>query len=346
MRRTMQTLPISLNRARRSGATLIEILMTLMILGLGITSVFSLFPMSLVRSIRANQQTNASLVYQNAAEMVNGEVVEFDTPSHPAPHTGTFVFDPYGHDGFTASQTAMGATNGVPRVPPVGIVAADYDDYFSSADSWFTVDGVPEELPSSVTGNTVTFPTDYDLSNIGTNSRVVIYSSDRSISAAINVTSAASNVLTLESNVPASIAGSFGMARVETRDRRYMWLLSITGSGDGEYFAQCVVFFRRSFLPDEETTYGVTSVDARGRQIDVAVMPDAVDLSRGDYFFASHDVGGDRFGEWYQIVTIEEGATGYRLTLDRGFGAATGVAMFPTGVIGVFDMGHVHVHQH
>ena len=49
------------------GATLVEVLMALLIMAVGVTSVFTLFPISILKAIKANQVTNAKL-YEGAIQ--------------------------------------------------------------------------------------------------------------------------------------------------------------------------------------------------------------------------------------------------------------------------------------
>ncbi len=49
----------------RTGATLVEVLMALLIMAVGVTSVFTLFPLSILKAIQANHLTNAKL-YEGA----------------------------------------------------------------------------------------------------------------------------------------------------------------------------------------------------------------------------------------------------------------------------------------
>ena len=60
------TLGASLIPPRR-GATLVEVLMALLIMAVGVTSVFTLFPISILKAIKANQVTNAKL-YEGAIQ--------------------------------------------------------------------------------------------------------------------------------------------------------------------------------------------------------------------------------------------------------------------------------------
>lgn len=51
---------------RRSGTTLIEVLMSVMVMGIGVITVASLFAISSLRTARANQLTNAAILSRNA----------------------------------------------------------------------------------------------------------------------------------------------------------------------------------------------------------------------------------------------------------------------------------------
>ncbi|RLS57065.1 MAG: type II secretion system protein [Planctomycetota bacterium] len=54
----------------RRGATLVEVLMALLVMGIGVTSIFTLFPISIIRSIKASQLTNAKIVEENARDLI------------------------------------------------------------------------------------------------------------------------------------------------------------------------------------------------------------------------------------------------------------------------------------
>jgi len=54
----------------RVGATLTEVLMALLIMSVGVVSVFSLFPISILSSIKANQLTNGKILADNAVDLV------------------------------------------------------------------------------------------------------------------------------------------------------------------------------------------------------------------------------------------------------------------------------------
>ncbi|MEW4489070.1 hypothetical protein AB1L42_13395 [Thalassoglobus sp. JC818] len=57
----------------RSGATLVEVLMALLIFSVAITSVFTLFPISLLTALRATQATNSKFMAENVVEAVRSQ---------------------------------------------------------------------------------------------------------------------------------------------------------------------------------------------------------------------------------------------------------------------------------
>lgn len=79
---------------QRSGATLVEILMSILIMSVGMTAVIGLFPLSLLTSVRATQLTNARLLEENVVELLrtNPELVEGGYPTWQ-PNTAYAVGD-------------------------------------------------------------------------------------------------------------------------------------------------------------------------------------------------------------------------------------------------------------
>ena len=57
-------------RARRAGVTLTEVLMSLLVMGIGVTSVATLFPLAVLRGARATQLTAGTVLKENAEETV------------------------------------------------------------------------------------------------------------------------------------------------------------------------------------------------------------------------------------------------------------------------------------
>ena len=57
--------------AGRGGTTLTEVLISMLIMGIGIVSLATLFPISVLRSIQATQVTNATMLRYNAEALVD-----------------------------------------------------------------------------------------------------------------------------------------------------------------------------------------------------------------------------------------------------------------------------------
>lgn len=117
----------SKNHSPRGGVTLIEVLMSLMIMSIGISAVAVLFPISVLRSIQATQLTNAAIVKYN---------VEAVLDSRP-----DFIFDPDGDGNLVEHFRPVANRNYV--VDPVGF-------YTNLADFGATAAG------TQVFGNAVT----------------------------------------------------------------------------------------------------------------------------------------------------------------------------------------------
>jgi type II secretory pathway pseudopilin PulG len=82
----------------RRGATLVEVLMALLIMAVGVTSVFTLFPLSILKAIKANQVTNAKL-YEGA--------IQDTLLTHPQLWTGAPVW---------SENTVYGQASTVPTI--------------------------------------------------------------------------------------------------------------------------------------------------------------------------------------------------------------------------------------
>ena len=90
---------------RRAGITLTEVLSSILIMGLGVTFVISLFPVALARSLNASQLTNAGLMRLNAEATIdllpsiihdpdgNGNLIEHFN----APQQRNYLVDPWGY---------------------------------------------------------------------------------------------------------------------------------------------------------------------------------------------------------------------------------------------------------
>lgn len=353
-------------RTGRVGATLVEVLMTLMIMGLGVTSVFTLFPLSVVRSLKASQQTNAALLAHNARELLNGQALPLDADPDSAAVLnglpGTFWFDPYGD--VESGGTTVGNPVTMPRVglgpisSPVTSLS-QIDRKLASPDSWVTLlDG-----QATVATRSVDFGGSVNLADVGSNSRVIVYSGTTSETRPLDATTVSGGSVSLSGTAPGvpdfSAIGTL-RTRIENFERRYTWLLTITSDGNDRFQGECVVFFRRSFHPDDEATYvtdyvynPATDDPSKSRQITVTMPNTAPAPGRGDRFFGMRQLPGGKYrGTWYRIVSIDSTTSGtdidYDIVVDKGYDGVSGDStknrtMFPRGIVDVFDFGDLHL---
>lgn len=122
--------PLPLGRTRR-GATLVEVLMALLVMAIGVTSVFTLFPLALLKSMKANQLTNAKLYEGSIEDMVlaTPQLVTGAPPWEPRsqfahatsagtwPYPSCWAMKPTAN-GLPDSNTLYFATNPASNPPP------------------------------------------------------------------------------------------------------------------------------------------------------------------------------------------------------------------------------------
>ena len=96
-----------INQKHPRGVTLLEVLMSLMIMSIGVTSVLTLFPVAAIRSAQATRLTHAALLKQNVEALLAAEP--------------DIIFDPDGDGNFT--EHFRGADNSSRNyvIDPIGI---------------------------------------------------------------------------------------------------------------------------------------------------------------------------------------------------------------------------------
>lgn len=169
--------------SHRGGATLMEVLMSVMIMGLGVIPLATLFPISVQRSVQATQLTNATILRYNAEALVDAFpdrlLHDPDFNDNRTEHrykTRKYVIDPigyfqadigadkeyFGNDGqgnaYGVRRHAAGFANEPSSNPTSTKIPSDRPDLamkiFSQQDSWETQF---EGIPVSNTLNSVTF---------------------------------------------------------------------------------------------------------------------------------------------------------------------------------------------
>lgn len=363
----------------RRAATLSEVLVSIMILSIGLISLAALFPISILRSLQATQLTNGAILSMNAEaaidsspEMVFDPDGDFnpDNPQFSAlaehfqfPNTRNYIVDPLGWNRAAAADrdnfgSERLATDELPRYPGVvwksgSTTNRDRLDTESEAlsvvtlpDSW--VDQDIESTGTLTTGappnpvSSFTFA-EGDLSGVAYGgavlSRIVLFDVSGKKSQVRTITNIAGQTVSWngEYNLPV------GLARIETKETRYTWLLTVRQASSGlTALVEVVVFFRRPDpSPQIEKHYqavftGPDSVTnapgSRDATISFAVGEEPP-LKKGGFIFDATNA------HWYRIQNItNETTTGATLRLDRPARATGNSAMVLEGVIDVFPL--------
>lgn len=281
----------------RGGATLMEVLMSVMIMGLGVIPLATLFPISVQRSAQATKLTNATILRYNAEALIDafpGSLLhDPDVDGNRNEHRYNirkYVVDPLGFiraDNATYADRfgndGQGAAFGVKRYN------AGYSNtgqlrsamrYFSQQDSWQVQF---EGIPSGNTLNSLSFNTD-DLSPAvldsirdngaagnaqGIRSRMVIFDSEGKQAQVRyltpNTSDPSTNLLSGFADLPNDLRyvdsggnGIVSKVRFEIQDQRYSYLLSVRHQPTRVAAVDVVVFFKRDFSPLSEVVHQVS----------------------------------------------------------------------------------------
>lgn len=238
-----------------SGATLTEILMALMIMSIGVTSVATLFPLAIMRSVKATQLTNAALLRYQVDEIVDlaPTLLPFNMPvsngdtatigAGPAMFSGfplgpnsvrVHIVDPLGYFKKTANPEQWDTYN--IRSNGNFLNATVAQDFCVLGDSWVSEwSGVPD----SNTASQVTLPaeslaaveTASQVLASGLNVRILLTSRDGKNMQSRNVATANSTtgVITFTPDLPSGANyTSLQNVRLQTFETRYSWMLTAT----------------------------------------------------------------------------------------------------------------------
>ncbi|QDT63757.1 type IV pilus modification PilV family protein [Calycomorphotria hydatis] len=216
----------------RTGATLTEVLMALLVMGVGIVSVATLFPLSLMKAIHATKLTNATILRFNAEtwlEMQGLEPIKNPDGVGLSPDTGLaserFVIDPLGWnlivDPSATDITNRFADSTAPIIPRfnfnlVGDTAAasavTLPDSFTEGIEAIHVTGPPTNegeatfFVDTLTGShRIAFPSSVGFTTLGSadNLRVTIFNEDGDRSVSVDGLSyPAANTIELAGTVP------------------------------------------------------------------------------------------------------------------------------------------------
>lgn len=273
---TIRSINSNLNR---TGVTLSEVLISMLIMSIGVVSLATLFPISVLRSIQASQLTNATLLAKNTrarltfdASLFNNTNIPLTSPYNPS-NVERRLIDPFGTQAiYGLPATVPSTTPNVQRIDGgvTSVLAAE--NLAMLPDSWTFVrqDNVTggytagsyqltaataatnfsDIAPRTLTGAGATNPL-YRLTILDDTGKRGLRRTLRQVSGNKLSWDASEAALPL-SFVPAK-------CRVEFRDNRYTWMMTVRkqalDAGLVNWIAavDLVVFFNRSFEAIDKT---------------------------------------------------------------------------------------------
>lgn len=249
----------------RGGSTLVEVLMALLVVSVGVSSLAVMFPLSILRSIEATQLTSATVLRRNAEELIdsfpalvfdprpNGLDGDRTTNADNSIYKENYIVDPLGWNIYDPAQQDL---VGDSSLVPLPIIERYHGALFTPAfpnptspaapptilDSEVTAAGIAaagdnwttlmEDIGTLTgTANEIDLP-GADLAGLtfvpgsGILHRVVIFDVTGKFSQTRVVTGITGTVLTLAADLPAGFTTA-GNVRLQTQDRRYTWLLTV-----------------------------------------------------------------------------------------------------------------------
>lgn len=359
--------PSGLSRAdsaRRTGTTLVEVLMSLMIMAIGVVTVATLFPISVLRSVHATQLTQATVLRYNAEALIDLHY-NLDSLLNADPTRKNLVFDPDDDQNYAehfdtnylidplGAQIIGGAVGSLPRFQFTATNEQTAANLCTLPDSW-VLQYETSPLSTAGTWDSVTFDTQdknieldvvYDLVDAGNTVHIHLYDVNGRMSATRDLTDSSqidTAGLTISWTDPLPDNGLFdevSRVRIETAERRYSWLLTVRNTSklsppNPQASVDVVVFFRRGYGAEDETIYSMTQTGSSNKyDVDWSGGSKPF-LKRGGWLLDTDN------GRWYRIQEISENSSSARLTLE---GNAPPVkiqnACFMRGIVDVYPIG-------
>ncbi len=280
--------PKRLISSSRAGVTISEVLISMVIMAIGVVSLATLFPASVLRSIQASQLTNSALLLKNAKARLF-----FDTNLLSKKHIPTSksiaMIDPFGtiidtstnQPKYNLDPTIAGQAGGIVRysVDDTGNTQQSAEGLAMLPDSWSLVrqDGIIVDPRNIIAGGYAVSARQLTMASSGDNFsnifprtttaqgnplyRITILDATGRKAATRFITQVDGNQLGWgdANSPPDSPPDEFpfipARGRVEVRDNRYTWMLTLRkspGNNTRQGDADLVVFFNRSFKATDE----------------------------------------------------------------------------------------------
>lgn len=362
----------------RDGTTLSEILISLMVMGIGVTSLALLISTSVLRSIQASQLTNAGILRLNAQQIVNlfprlvhdpnndNNLLEHETaggadnPNNDGVNEGRFVVDPLGANDANLTAAVRGVFGNNAGTPPANQINR-YTGGFNATsakaaaylpDTWQAFARGTPESPSTTS---ITAPASFDLTDAeSANSatpripvRIVLFTNNgRSSFVRDNLTiDASARTVTWTDALPTgSVISRF---RIEIFDTRYSWLLTVRKS-PATHIANVdvVVFHKRSFSAATEQVFTVSAWRNSVTGLNQAPYDECtLDLSAAPagtkpFLKKGSFLFDAQHAHWYRIIKVQEG-TNPIVTIAPPVNVRTSSVMAMPGIVDVYPIDSV-----
>lgn len=334
----------------RRGTTLTEVLMSIVLMGIGCVTLATLFPIAILRTTRATQQTNATIHRFNAEAMIDlRRLVSDKNVPDASPNVSVRVIDPigfyllpaalrdqFGNDGTNPTGIERIATNnGTDIVPdPIPDLAAA-DAVCTSDDSFVDIVTSPVSA-SSATGATLTG----SLDGVRAGHRALLFSATGKHAEVRTIAAPVGQDISWTEPLPSGF--TVERARIQQHERIYTWLATARRlPGALETNVDIAVFFRRNFSPEDERVFSAPSGtafdlnDPRRVRIDYSTSPFKPPLTVGSFVFDAENC------RWYRISGVNDDASAKTaiLTIDRPALEDSNSAILMRGIIDVYPIG-------
>jgi len=359
----------------RRGSTLTEVLIALLIMSIGLVSLAVLFPMSVLRSIKASQLTNATDARYNAEAAIDQFPMIVRDPDYSTITNGVniidgtpnttlnihawdgryYAFDPLGYAVLSTENVALAPNFGnvggvtsplIPRCHGTWSTQPTADSLVTLPDSWvLQYEGIGTALAATQVNVTGLGATKFTLPTLpagspGTNplTRAVIFSGDGTFSQTRILTGVATDTISWTDSLPASFTGNasgVGKVRIETQERRYTWMLTVRKDGAGGADVYVVVFFQRRFDPAIDEAMYGANFTLGSTTVNNVTFPPNSNLKTGSYVLDVNNCF------WYRISNVNVGAKTITLDVPANLSspAGGGLAMYPRNIVDVYPIG-------
>lgn len=262
----MNHVPLRAAPVTRLGATLTEVLITILIMSIGLVGVMSLFPASILRSVQAHALTTATnLRFSAEASLAQHPQIIGDADRIPGFNSDTngdgnrwndqfqsvFIVDPFlvSTRGIASGSQLGGVGSNTISVFHAGFTTLpEIESVFSSPDKWtiqhesvpFNGDLGPAVNPQSLSFRNLTDQQVYVGPGLAP-TRLVIFNKSgkscqvREINSALNGVGALGNTIYWSPRLPAPFSNAtfanadIGNVRIEQRDLHFTWIVTVRG---------------------------------------------------------------------------------------------------------------------